>query len=139
MRVGLWRRYELEVAHQLQGGLPVGHRCMRPHGHRYIVTLSLSGLTDEHGVLIEYADLDTGVWPVLKLLDHYSANTLNERCSTAQAEAVAANPTVERIALWIGHRLAGIVRSSKADGQRLRLDRVTVEEDSRSGAEWLPE
>ena len=53
-QVTLRRRYDLECAHQLHGGLPDGHRCLRPHGHRYEVELHVQGLPDEYGVLIEY-------------------------------------------------------------------------------------
>lgn len=134
----LRRKYELECAHQLTGGLPEGHKCRRPHGHRYEVTLHVQGEMNEHGILIEYLDLDTVVWPALRLADHHSLNDLNERDSSAEAAAVAANPTVERIAAWIGASLSGLVRSAMADGQRLRLVRVEVQEDSRSGADWTP-
>lgn len=135
----LIRRYELECAHQLTGGLPERHRCRRLHGHRYEVELHVSGLPDEHGVLIEYLDLDTVVRPILMHADHYSLNTISERHSSPEAVALAANPTVERFAIWLGESLRSLVRSAKADGQRLRLVRVVVMEDSRSGAEWTPD
>lgn len=138
-QVTLRRKYELECAHQLTGGLPENHRCRRLHGHRYEVQLHVNGIVDEDGVLIEYADLDSVVWPVLRLADHYSLNTIAERCSTAEAVALGQNPTVERLAVWIGMRLETLVRSAKADGQRLRLIRVEVQEDSRSGADWEPQ
>lgn len=136
--ITLIRRYDLECAHQLTRGLPEGHRCRRLHGHRYEVALYVSGLPDENGVLIEYADLDTVVWPVLKLADHHSLNTLSERDSSPIAAKVSANPTVELLAAWIWQSLAGLVRTSKADGQQLRLARVSVMEDARAGAEWAP-
>lgn len=136
--VTLRRRYELECAHQLTGGLPERHRCRRLHGHRYEVTLYVRGLTDEFGVLVEYADLDTIVLPVLRLADHHSLNTLHERCSTPAAKALSENPTVERIAEWLGARCAGLVQSARAMNQDLRLVRVSVQEDSASGADWEP-
>lgn len=135
-QVTLRRKYELECAHQLTGGLPEGHRCRRLHGHRYEVELHVQGATDEHGVLIEYADLDTIVLPVFRLADHHDLNTLHERCSTAAAARVAANPTVERIAEWLGARLYGLIASARATGRVMRLVRVSVQEDSRSGADW---
>lgn len=138
-QVTLRRSYELECAHMLTGGLPAKHRCRRLHGHRYEVTLHVSGVLDEFGVLIEYTDLDTVVEPVLRLADHHDLNTLHLRCSTPEARSVAENPTVERLALWLGARLTGLLRSSKADGQRLRLVRVAVQEDSMAGADWVAE
>jgi 6-pyruvoyl-tetrahydropterin synthase len=98
----------------------------------------VEGLTDEEGVLIEYADLDSIVLPVLRLADHYSLNSVDKRCSTLEARHLAMNPTVERLAEWLGARLAGLVSSSKADGRKMRLVRVSVQEDSRSGADWTP-
>lgn len=130
---------DLECAHQLTGGLPDSHRCRRLHGHRYEVTLYVSGFPDEHGVLIEYEDLRTVVWPVLRLADHYSFNTLHERDSSPAAARVSENPTVERVAEWIGESLSGLVASAKADGQRLCLSRVSVMETRLHGSDWLPE
>lgn len=134
----LIRRYDLECGHHLTGGLPEGHRCRREHGHRYEVALHVSGLPDEYGVLIEYADLDTIVRPVLRRADHYNLNTIHERDSSAEAAELAANPTVERLAIWLGQSLSGLVKSAKADGQQLRLRRVEVMEDASSGAVWEP-
>lgn len=135
----LIRRYKLHSSHQLCGGLPEGHKCRNRHGHTYKVTLYISGIPDEHGVLIEAADLNTVVWPVLRRADHADMNTLNARHTAPEARLVGENPTVERIAAWIGAALAGLVKSSRADGQRLRLVRVTVMETAGLGAEWTPE
>lgn len=140
----LTRRYDLECGHRLTGGLPRGHRCRRPHGHTYKATLYVSGLPDKHGVLIEYADLDAVVLPVLDLADHHNLNTITRRvkrvtdAANAQATKLAANPTVERLAMWIWQSLAGRIERSKPAARRLRLTRVSVMEDDRSGAEWAP-
>ena len=131
----LYRCYDLECAHQLTGGLPDAHRCRRLHGHRYELRIVVSGELDEHGVLIEYGDLDTVILPVLRLADHHSLNTMTERCSTPEAAELAANPTVERFAAWLGTRLEGLIRSARGAG-RLRLSRLELAEDSRSGAIW---
>lgn len=101
------------------------------------VQLRIEGEVDENGILIEYADLDTVIEPVLRLADHYSLNTLSERCSTREAQLVSENPTVERIAIWLGRRLAGLVKSSRP-GTAMQLVRVSVTEDSRSAAEFEP-
>lgn len=136
--VMLRRRYDVDAAHQLTAGVPEGHKCRRLHGHRYEVTLYVQGEPDENGVLIEYGDLDAVVNPMMARVDHHFLNTLSERCSTAEAFLVSENPTVERLAQWFGNALSGLIRSAKADGQRLRLVRVAVQETARSGADWEP-
>lgn len=131
------RRYDLEVAHHLTAGVPEHHKCRRLHGHRYELLLTVSGNLDADGMLIEYDSLDRVILPILRMLDHHDANTLSERCSTNEAAAVSANPTVERLALWLGFRLAGIVASA-VPGRKLRLVSLRLQEDAQSGAEWRP-
>jgi 6-pyruvoyltetrahydropterin/6-carboxytetrahydropterin synthase len=137
MGVLIRRRYFLETAHRLTAGVPDHHKCRRMHGHRYEVVLTIEGELDADGILIEYADLDRVVWPVLKLVDHHCLNDLFERCSTNEAAAVSTNPTVERLVRWIGTRLAGIVASTPPD-RKLRLAEVFAQEDAQSGALWVP-
>lgn len=130
------RRYEAEVAHRLTAGVPVGHKCRRLHGHRYVIEIAVSGRLDAAGMIFEYAELDSTIKPILRLLDHNDANTLNERCSTAEAAAYAINPTVELLAEWLAARLR-LVKSIRQE-QGLRLERIRIEEDSRSYVEWTP-
>lgn len=132
-KVTLWRRYEIEAAHQLTAGVSEGHQCRRLHGHRYVITIGIEGDIDPAtGMLIEYADLDTQVRPTLRHIDHYSLNTLRERHSTALAEAVSVNPTVELLCAWLVDAL-GYLRDDRG---HLRLVGVRVEEDSRASVEW---
>lgn len=133
MKLILWRRYEIEAAHQLTDGVPEGHRCRRLHGHRYIVQIGIEGNVQPNGMLIEYADLDTQVWPVLKRCDHYSLNTLTERHSGPMTEAFAANPTVELFCAWLVTALGFL---SPTEGGAFRLAGIKVEEDSRASVEW---
>jgi 6-pyruvoyltetrahydropterin/6-carboxytetrahydropterin synthase len=138
MGILIRRSYDLEVAHRLTAGVPEGHKCRRPHGHRYQLTIYVEGLLGPApGMLIEYGDLDRVVVPVLKLLDHHDANTLAERCSTAEATWVSENPTVEMLALWLAARLERLVGSA-AVGKTLKLARIELQEDARAGAVWTP-
>lgn len=133
--ITLWRRYEIEAAHQLAAGVPEGHKCRRLHGHRYVITLGLRGpVNPETGMVLEYADFDSQVWPILKRIDHYSLNTLNERHSTSAAQAVSDNPTVELLCVWLVEAL-GFLRPHSRD-LGFRLVGVRIEEDSRSSVEW---
>lgn len=137
----LSRRYEIEAAHHLTDGVREGHKCRRVHGHRYILTIRISGNVAPDGMLAEYDVIDATVKPIVRLVDHHDLNTLNERCSTAMAAKVANNPTVELLIQWFAERLALVasVRSPGADlPSELRLESLTLEEDSQSSVEWRP-
>lgn len=129
------RRYEMEVAHQLTAGVPEGHKCRRPHGHRYVLEVEIEGPLDDDGILIEYGDIDRVVVPILKHVDHHSLNTLRERCSTREAELVSTNPTAERLVEWLSVRL-DLLSSTGAAGKKARLSSLRLEEDSRSAVAW---
>jgi 6-pyruvoyltetrahydropterin/6-carboxytetrahydropterin synthase len=129
------RRYELEVAHHLTSGVPPHHKCRRMHGHRYVLTLSLAGIPDHAGILIEYEELDWIVRPVLRLVDHHTLNDLDRRCSTRSARAVAANPTAERLLMWFCTRLGQAI-ASVGRSKELRLARLVLEEDAAAAVEW---
>lgn len=132
--ITLRRRYDIEAAHRLTAGVPEKHKCRRLHGHRYEVTIWISGEPDDNGMLVEYDDLDRVVIPVLKHVDHHDLNTLSERCSSPQAALVSQNPTVERLVDWLAFRLALV--ASIVQERRMHLDRVCIAEDRDSAAEW---
>jgi 6-pyruvoyl-tetrahydropterin synthase len=72
-------RYEAQAAHQLSAGVPEGHPCRRLHGHRYNITVAISGDVDPAtGMLLEYADIDRRVHEVLRFVDHNFINNLGE-------------------------------------------------------------
>lgn len=134
MPILLRRRYEAEVAHQLRAGVPEGHPCRRLHGHRYVVHVEITGPIGEDGMIVEYAELDRKVMPVIALIDHHDLNSLSERCTTEEAARVAANPTVELLASWLGRRL----RDAFGEDSKATVVFIDVEEDSRSSVRWLP-
>ncbi len=137
----LSRRYEMEVAHHLNYGVPDSHPCRRLHGHRYILVVRIAGEPAEDGMLVEYAFIDAAIRPVVKLVDHHDLNTLVDRCSTKEAAAVSLNPTVELLAQWFARRLELLASVRSTGGDRpsgLRLESLTLEEDSRSSVEWRP-
>ena len=67
------KTYSFDAAHQL-----VGHngKCANVHGHTYEVTVEVSGLQitnpylSDSGMLMDYADLDEIVKPIIDDLDH---------------------------------------------------------------------
>lgn len=88
------RTYHFESAHYLPL-LPDSHKCHRMHGHNYKLLVTMEGALDERGFVVDFAELDETVLPLLKLVDH---KTLND------VEGLE-NPTAEIIAAWF---LAGL-------------------------------
>ena len=96
MRIELARDYRFDAAHRLMR-LPDGHKCKRLHGHTFKVEVRLEGPVDEHsGFLLDFADVDRVVDPIIARLDHYYLNEIEG----------LDNPTSEVIAAWLWHRIA---------------------------------
>lgn len=139
MAILITRNYDIEASHHLTAGVAETDDERRDHSHRYQVKVQVAGPLDDSGLVVEFTALDKVILPVLRLASHHGGlNTLNDRCSTAAAALVAANPTTERLAAWLGERLSGIVASASGDGRHLRLAGVTVEQDGRGAAHWAP-
>lgn len=95
-RCELVRDYRFEAAHQLPRVKP-GHKCARMHGHSYRVAVRLEGAIDpETGWLIDFADIDDVVEPVIGALDHRVLNDIEG----------LDNPTCEWLAVWLWDRIA---------------------------------
>jgi 6-pyruvoyltetrahydropterin/6-carboxytetrahydropterin synthase len=86
--------YGFEAAHQLHG-LPDGHKCKRLHGHNYKVVVSVSGELDVRGFVMDYAELDAAVQPLIDQLDHRFLNDIEG----------LENPTSEVLALLLKERI----------------------------------
>jgi len=100
MHMTVARRYRFEAAHQLPWH---PGKCRGLHGHSYVLEVHVSGSLDEHGMVMDFGEVDTVVDKhVLCVLDH---THLNE---------VLDNPTAELVVAWIGERLdtAGLAWSS---------------------------
>ena len=90
MQTRLERDYRFEAAHFLPK-VPPGHKCGKLHGHSYLVRVAIEGeIGAATGWLLDFADLDVVVKPLIERLDH---QTLNE-------VAGLANPTSELLAVW---------------------------------------
>jgi 6-pyruvoyltetrahydropterin/6-carboxytetrahydropterin synthase len=96
MRCQLVREYRFEAAHRLPR-VPANHKCSRVHGHSYRVTVVLEGDVDpEMGWLIDFADIDRVVDPVIGRLDHQFLNEIPG----------LSNPTSELLAGWLWREIA---------------------------------
>lgn len=115
-RVRISATYSFEAAHRLPF-VPDGHKCKRLHGHNYRIDVSVEGGLDERGFVVDYAELDGVVQPIIEELDHCYLNDVPG----------LENPTSEFLALWLRNRIvASLPRFSP---------RVRVWETSRYWAE----
>jgi 6-pyruvoyltetrahydropterin/6-carboxytetrahydropterin synthase len=86
------RAFSFEAAHQLDWH---SGACKNLHGHSYRLEVTVSGALDNHGIVIDFADLSAVVQrDVIDVFDHTYLNDL------------LANPTAELIAQDIWNRLA---------------------------------
>lgn len=107
--ISITRSYRFEAAHWLPH-VPEGHKCRNMHGHNYRVDVTVNGAgqfggIDARGFVMDFAELDAIVHPLLKLLDHSVINN------------TIANPTAEHIAFWVatGVPQASAVRVYETD------------------------
>lgn len=92
----LERSYRFEAAHFLPH-VPPGHKCARMHGHSYRIEIAIEGELDPaRGWVIDFAEIDEQVAPLVRQLDHQVLNELDG----------LANPTAELLATWWWQRLA---------------------------------
>src|SRR5689334_12330168 len=93
-RATISRAYTFEAAHRLPF-VADGHKCGRMHGHSYSVTVAVTGTVHHRsGMVMDFADIDTIVKPLIAALDHC---TLND---------VIPNPTSELLAIHLWQKVA---------------------------------
>lgn len=93
-RIG--RTYRFESAHHLPL-LPEGHKCRNLHGHNYRIEVVLSGPLDARGFVVDFAEIDAEIIPLIESVDHRLLNEIEG----------LANPTAENIATWFLQRIKG--------------------------------
>lgn len=99
MQSRITRRYHFEAAHYLPKVGPE-HKCSRMHGHNYEVEVTVDGHLGDNGFIMDFADLDEIVDPVIRLIDHRCLNDTNG----------LENPTAEIIGRWFLAKLAPMDR-----------------------------
>ena len=92
----LTRSYEIDAAHRLPS-VPKGHKCSRMHGHGFRIEVTVRGKVGKRtGWVMDYAEVDDAVRPLVDALDH---RTLNDIPGLE-------NPTSETLAAWLWERLS---------------------------------
>ena len=92
----LERSYRFEAAHFLPR-VPPGHKCARMHGHSYHIEVAVEGEVDpERGWVMDFAEIDEHVAPLVRQLDHQVLNEIEG----------LSNPTSELLSRWFWGRLA---------------------------------
>jgi 6-pyruvoyltetrahydropterin/6-carboxytetrahydropterin synthase len=99
MKIGLVK--DFDAAHHLPG---YDGKCAQIHGHTYTVEAIIDGPVGSDGFVMDFYKLKEKVSIALKNLDH---RDLNE---------IIPNPTAEKIAGWIHHRL-----KNELDGSNVSL------------------
>jgi 6-pyruvoyltetrahydropterin/6-carboxytetrahydropterin synthase len=92
-------QYGFEAAHQLPR-LPEGHKCKRLHGHNYKIEVVVEGEPDARGFVMDYAELDAIVQPIIDRIDHRYLNDIDG----------LENPTSEVLVMWLRDRIAADVK-----------------------------
>jgi 6-pyruvoyltetrahydropterin/6-carboxytetrahydropterin synthase len=94
MPIRICATYSFEAAHHLPN-LPDGHKCKRMHGHNYKVDVSVVGEIDTRGFVLDYAELDAIVQPLIDKLDHRLLNDIDG----------LVNPTSEILCVWLKKKI----------------------------------
>ena len=84
MTYAITKTFTFAAAHHLPQ-LPDGHKCRRPHGHNYAVTLVLEAdHLDPCGMVTDYGDLDPVKQWIATDLDHRDLNEVLPCLPTAE-------------------------------------------------------
>ena len=114
--VDLHRDFTYESAHMLPY-VPEGHKCGRMHGHSYHLKVTVRGPIGDDGFVMDFANMDAVVAPIIKELDHHTLNDILE------------NPTVEWQLVWLWDRLRDLPW----------LHELTLQETDRNSATYRGE
>jgi 6-pyruvoyltetrahydropterin/6-carboxytetrahydropterin synthase len=100
----LTKIFKFDAAHNL---IKYHGKCERLHGHTYRMDVTVQGVPDEEGMVVDFKDLkDIVNKQVISRLDHSYINEIIEQ------------PTAEYIALWVWEQL----------NENLRTDHYTLYE-----------
>lgn len=125
------RKIEFDAGHRV-----LGHqgKCRFPHGHRYVVEITLSAALNDLGMVQDFGRIKDvlGGW-VDKRLDHgfivneqdFELIAALESLEHNKIEVVPFNPTAENLAAWLlrefQQELGSSPELSRAEVKRVRL------------------
>lgn len=66
--VTISKEFWFSASHRIEGH----PKCGRLHGHNYKVTVTVEGILDERGMVIDFGDLKAKIKPIIDRLDHYT-------------------------------------------------------------------
>jgi len=110
------RAYAFEAAHALTH-LPPAHKCHALHGHSYAVEVAVTAELGGGGMVMDFADLDAVLLPIIERLDHSNLNDQFDFFTTS-----------ENLARWL------FFEASKSTVSSVGIDWVSVSETRRSKA-----
>ncbi len=95
MKAEISKTFRFDAGHHLPN-VPPDHKCARPHGHSYRVTVVVAGEVDERvGWVVDFGRIKEAVEPLVQRLDHADLNGVEG----------LSNPTSEIIAAWFWNHL----------------------------------
>jgi 6-pyruvoyltetrahydropterin/6-carboxytetrahydropterin synthase len=107
-RIGITKVFTFDCAHRLN---KYNGKCKNIHGHTYKLEVTVKGVADENGLVIDFHHLDDIVKDnVLERIDHKYLNDIFEF-----------NPTCELLGLWIWDEINKAVKKTGCDLERLVL------------------
>ena len=104
MKAEISKTFRFEAGHYLPN-VPPDHKCARPHGHSYRVTVLVAGPVDQQlGWVMDFSKIKEAVEPLIRQVDHASLNDVEG----------LTNPTSETIAKWFWDRIRSQLPELKA-------------------------
>ncbi|WP_085524805.1 6-carboxytetrahydropterin synthase QueD [Tuberibacillus sp. Marseille-P3662] len=128
-RVAVTKTFTFDAAHHLHA---YEGKCKNMHGHTYEVVLTMSGYTNDIGMVIDFGELK-------QLYQAAIANRLDHRYLNEALPPM--NTTAENIVVWMWETMALEIEKSGPATNGLRLEEVTLYETPTSSAtikrEWM--
>ncbi len=110
----LRKQYSFEAGHFLPL-VPEGHQCGRMHGHSYSVVIEVGSKHLKNGWVIDFADINTLIKPVIAMLDHQLLNDFVD------------NPTVENLCVYIADNFLASIKDYTYDERDQEIYLLAVE------------
>jgi|TARA_B110000305_G_C19112707_1_gene480505 6-pyruvoyltetrahydropterin/6-carboxytetrahydropterin synthase len=115
----IFKDFSFEAAHKLPL-VPKSHKCSNLHGHSFKVRICVTGIVNELGWVMDFADLKLICAPVVDSLDHTYLNEIKG----------LENPTSENISKWLWMHLQYSLKN---------LESIEVMETCNSGCIYMGE